>query len=492
MSHVLIVDDEPNSAQAMSVLVQAQGYSTAIASSLREARQQLMLMPAQAVILDLHLPDGNGFSLLEDAALVAGAEIILVTGHASLESSVQALRMGAVDYLIKPVQPAQLQQVLKRLGQGKEVRADIQKRAAAIPQSGQFGRLIGESDAMKRVYAQIARVAPTAVNVFIVGESGTGKELVAQTIHELSRRRRAPMLAVNCGAISAQLIESELFGHEKGSFTGASRQHRGFFERADGGTLFLDEITEMPIDLQVKLLRVLETGAFTRVGSEEPIQTDVRILAATNRNPQEAVSSGRLREDLFYRLDVFEIALPPLRKRAGDAVILAQAFLREIKQTEGLELTFSDSVLKALERYRWPGNVRELHNVVYRSALMATGSSIDVLALPAEAAPGPDGLEGASLAEAIQALQMPQAPSVAHGVNVASAASAAAAPKASDVMASGSLKPTIGTTIAQAERELILATLEHCHGLREPTAEMLGISLKTLYNRLRDYGQSPA
>lgn len=449
MRHVLIVDDESNSAQALSALVQEQGYSTAVASSLREARQQLMLMPAQAVILDLHLPDGNGFSLLEDAALVAGAEIILVTGHASIESSVRALRLGAVDYLIKPVQPAQLKQVLQRLGQGREVRADIQKRTAEIPQSGQFGRLIGESTAMQRVYAQIARVAPTAVNVFIVGESGTGKELVAQTVHELSRRRRAPMLSINCGAISAQLIESELFGHEKGSFTGASRQHRGYFERADGGTLFLDEITEMPMDLQVKLLRVLETGVFTRVGSEEPIQTDVRILAATNRNPLEAVSAGRLREDLFYRLNVFEIALPALRVRERDTALLAQNFLREVNESEGFELSFSDSALQALERYSWPGNVRELRNVVFRSALMADGQQITQLTLP-QAAVAPGSKPNTERFE-----------------------------------------QPVGTTIAQAERNLIIATLEHCHGLREPTAEMLGISLKTLYNRLRDYGQSP-
>jgi DNA-binding NtrC family response regulator len=283
-----------------------------------------------------------------------------------------------------------------------------------------------------------------------VGESGTGKELVAQTLHELSRRRRAPLLSVNCGAISAQLIESELFGHEKGSFTGASRQHRGYFERADGGTLFLDEITEMPMDLQVKLLRVLETGAFTRVGSEDPIQTDVRILAATNRNPHEAVSAGRLREDLFYRLDVFEIALPALRARAGDATLLAKTFLREVNELEGLELSFSEGALKALETYSWPGNVRELRNVVCRSALMADGKRIEELALP----------------------EVPN--TAAHAVG------------------NGTLKSSVGSTIAQAERDLILATLEHCHGLREPTAEMLGISLKTLYNRLRDYGQSPA
>ncbi|MEY4863721.1 MAG: hypothetical protein RLZ51_1816, partial [Pseudomonadota bacterium] len=420
----------------------------ALAGSLREARQQLVLMPAQAVLLDLHLPDGNGFSLLDDAGLIGGAEIVLITGHASVESSVQALRLGAADYLIKPVQPAQLKRVLSRLGHQRELRATIRERADEVQKTGQFGSLVGESTVMKRVYAQIARVAPTAVNVFIVGESGTGKELVAQTLHELSRRRRHPMLAVNCGAIPAQLIESELFGHEKGSFTGASRQHRGYFERAHGGTLFLDEITEMPMDLQVKLLRVLETGVFTRVGSEEPIETDVRIIAATNRDPLAAVRDGRLREDLYYRLDVFEIKLPPLRERLDDAQLLARAFLKDINQAEGLSLEFSASALDRLSRHPWPGNVRELRNVIQRSALMADGGVIEALAIPDDC----------------------------------SAAHAGSGPD--------TLRLPLGTTIAQAERQLIMATLEHCRGQREPTADMLGISLKTLYNRLRDYGQS--
>jgi len=448
MSHVLIVDDEANSAQALSALVQAEGYSVAVAGSLREARQQLVLMPAQAVLLDLYLPDGNGFSLLDDEALVNGAEIILVTGHASVESSVQALRVGAVDYLVKPVQPSQLKRVLGRLGQQRELRASIHQKSLEADQRGQFGRLIGESASMKRVYAQIARVAPTAVNVFVVGESGTGKELVAQTVHELSRRRKAPMLALNCGAISAQLIESELFGHEKGSFTGASRQHRGYFERAHGGTLFLDEVTEMPMDLQVKLLRVLETGVFTRVGSEEAIETDVRIIAATNREPLAAVREGSLREDLYYRLDVFEIQLPPLRERLADAALLARSFLEEINRTEGLTLAFGTHALESLASHDWPGNVRELRNVIHRSALMADEGVIEPLAMPTTSHRGEE---------------------------------------ASD---SGQVSLPVGTTIAQAERELILATLEHCGGQREPTADMLGISLKTLYNRLREYDQS--
>jgi DNA-binding NtrC family response regulator len=421
-------------------------------------------MPAQAVLLDLHLPDGNGFDLLQDAALVGDAEIVLITGHASVESSVQALRVGAVDYLVKPVQPAQLKRMLGRLGQGSELRAAIRQRTDSVRHGGKFGRLIGDSPAMQRVYQQISRVAPTAVNVFIVGESGTGKELVAQTLHELSVRRRHPLLAINCGAISAQLIESELFGHEKGSFTGASRQHRGYFERAHEGTLFLDEITEMPMDLQVKLLRVLETGVFTRVGSEEPIETDVRIIAATNRDPLLAVRQGRLREDLYYRLDVFEIALPALRERLDDVPALALSFLQELNQRDGVQRQFQPQALAQMSAYAWPGNVRELRNVVQRSALMAEGEWIEAPML----SPGSPSPRSSAPQDAHLSLSDPSGP-VHEPVRL-----------------------PVGTTIAQAERQLILATLEHCGGLREPTADMLGISLKTLYNRLREYGQISA
>lgn len=485
MKHVLIVDDEPNSAQALSALLQAEGYSAAVAMSLREARQQLMLMPAQAVLLDLHLPDGNGFELLKDAALLGEAEIVLITGHASVESSVQALRAGAIDYLVKPIQPAQLKRVLSRLGQGGELRAAIRQRTEAARHCGKFGRLIGDSAAMQRVYQQISRVAPTAVNVFIVGESGTGKELVAQTLHELSPRRRHPLLAINCGAISPQLIESELFGHEKGSFTGASRQHRGYFERAHEGTLFLDEITEMPMDLQVKLLRVLETGTFTRVGSEDPIETDVRIIAATNRDPRLAVRQGRLREDLYYRLDVFEIALPALRERLEDVPALAQSFLQELNQREGVERNFRPKVLEQMSSHVWPGNVRELRNVVQRSALMAEGEWIESPMLnPGQPSSRTPATAGAALSEGASAQETAPLPD-GTPMPVAPGPVVPGLPHPPDQ----AIRLPVGTTIAQAERQLILATLEHCGGLREPTADLLGISLKTLYNRLREYGQ---
>jgi DNA-binding NtrC family response regulator len=326
---------------------------------------------------------------------------------------------------------------------------------------------------MRRIYEQIARVAVTAVSVFITGESGTGKEVVAQTVHDLSRRRKHPFLAVNCGAISPNLIESEIFGHEKGSFTGADRQHQGFFERAHGGTLFLDEITEMPQELQVKLLRVLETGLFMRVGSTTAQETDVRVIAATNRPTEIAVSSGKLREDLLYRLNVFPIDMPPLRDRAEDVPLLAQHFLTQICEREGAVKTISPAATARLTTYRWPGNVRELRNVVQRAFVMANGSVITDEWLPCDAsAPAPQ-----PAAPAVR----PSAPAP-----VAAPAAVAHAPSAP------SITIPIGTSMADAERQLILATLEHFNQQKERTAAALGVSLKTLYNRLKEYSQDKA
>src|SRR5438477_8271396 len=296
MPHALVVDDEADSAEMMAALVSTEGFTAATAGSLRDARKQLALQEPDIVLLDLMLPDGNGMQLFEDAKALQNTEVVLITGHASLESSIQALRMGAADYLVKPVNMKQLQGILSRVMRPSAIQAELASLTAEWEASGHFGHLWGRSPPMRRIYEQISRVAVTAVSVFITGESGTGKEVVAQTVHDLSRRRKHPFLAVNCGAISPNLIESEIFGHEKGSFTGADRQHQGFFERAHGGTLFLDEITEMPVALQVKLLRVLETGTFMRVGSTVSQEADVRVIAATNRNPLDAVQAGTLRE----------------------------------------------------------------------------------------------------------------------------------------------------------------------------------------------------
>ena len=449
MKHVLIVDDEVDTANMMATLIAAEGFTVANAGSLRDARRQIAMQKPDVLLLDLVLPDGDGMDLLKENEALRDCEVVLITGHASLETSIEALRLGVSDYVVKPISPKQLQGILSRVMPPSVLKAEISSLSAESERSGHFGHLWGRSQTMKRVYEQISRVAGTAITVLITGESGTGKELVARTIHDLSRRRKQAFLAVNCGAISPNLIESEIFGHEKGSFTGADRQHQGFFERAHGGTLFLDEVTEMLPELQVKLLRVLETGMFMRVGSTQEQPTDVRIIAATNRKPVEAVAAGRMRADLMYRLDVFPIPVPPLRDRLEDIPLLAQHFLNDICAEEGVQKKFTPGAAALLSRYHWPGNVRELRNVVQRAFVMAEGDTIDDTWLFVEPPASP------------------------------------AAPSHSPSQAS--ITVPIGTSMADAERELILATLRHYNNHKERTAAVLRVSLKTLYNRLKEY-----
>jgi DNA-binding NtrC family response regulator len=446
MTHALVVDDDEDSAEAVAHLITAEGFTVSTAGSLMQARRKMVLQAPDVVLLDLMLPDGNGMDLVNDIKAIPRAEVVLITGHASVATSVQALRMGAADYLTKPLNLKQLQGVLSRLRRPSTLNADAADLQRALEEDGHFGLLWGRSAPMRRVHEQILRVSGTGVTVFVTGESGTGKELAARTVHDLSRRRGRPFLGVNCGAISPHLIESEIFGHEKGSFTGAERQHQGFFERANGGTLFLDEITEMPLALQVKLLRVLETGTFMRVGSMQVQEADVRIVAASNRDPLQAVASGKLREDLLYRLNVFPIHMPALRERMGDLELLATHFLGEIARREGHPKRFSPDALRRLTHYRWPGNVRELRNIVHRSYVMARDPVIVDECLPSDAAP--------ALAQG-------------HG-----------APR---------LSIEVGTSLAEVERQLTLATLEHYARHKERTAAALGVSLKTLYNRLKEY-----
>jgi DNA-binding NtrC family response regulator len=481
MPHALVVDDDLDSAHSLRDLIASEHFTVAVAGNLRDARRQIALQQPDVLLLDLQLPDGNGMDLLADPELVANSEVVLCTGHASIETSIQALRLGAADYLVKPINLKQLQGVLSRIMKPAALKAEVETLAANVGDSGHFGHLYGKSAPMQRVYEQISRVAGTSVTVFITGESGTGKEVVAQTVHDLSRRRKRPFLAVNCGAISPNLIESEIFGHEKGSFTGAERQHQGFFERASGGTLFLDEITEMPLELQVKLLRVLETGRFMRVGSTTSIEADVRVIAATNRDPNGAVTAGKLREDLLYRLNVFPIELPPLRERLSDVPLLAQHFLRGIAAQEGKVKGFSAAALAQLGNYHWPGNVRELRNAVQRAYVMAVGDTIDDSWLPRHGGTGMAGSPAAAPA---------QAPAAAAPAPAAAAAPApVAAPVAPGVE---SITLPIGTSMAQAEKALMLATLRHYKHHKERTAAVLGISLKTLYNRLKEYAAEDA
>jgi len=306
-----------------------------------------------------------------------------------------------------------------------------------------FGRLYGSSPAMQDVFRLIERVAPSDVSVMIVGESGCGKELIAQTIHEMSACADAPFIAINCGALPATLIESELFGYEKGAFTGANKTHQGFFERAQGGTLFLDEITEMPIDLQVRLLRVLETGCLLRVGGSKEIECDVRVLAATNREPLEAVRDGQLRQDLLYRLAVFPIVLPPLRERGDDVILLAHRFLKERNKQYGTNKCFAPDIEEKLREHIWPGNVRELKNCIHRAYILADRVvKIDTL-------------------EPLRQCERSSPRNV--------------------------MEIEIGTRLEDVERQLIYATLDRFQGNKRRAAKALGVSLKTIYNRLNEY-----
>jgi len=439
MPHALIVDDDLSFSLGFAEVVQREGFTIATAPTLKDAREELAKNPPHVLFLDLNLPDGSGMDLLAD--LDGHPETVLITGQASVQTAVEALRRGVSDYLTKPVDFARVKMVLANVSRTRELKEEIGSLRGELRKLGRFGPLIGASPLMQKVYDLVARVARTDATVLITGETGTGKEMVAQTIHQLSGRSRAAFLPLNCGAVSPTLIESELFGHERGSFTGADRVHKGFFERADGGTLFLDEVTETPMELQVKLLRVLETATVTRVGGAEPINVDVRVIAATNRQPEEAVAAGKLREDLLYRLNVFPIQLPTLWDRREDIELLAEHFLGLLNKQEGTTKELTRAARERLRMHRWPGNVRELRNVLQRAFILAE-EDIGLDALPL-------------------------------GVHEQAEGS--------------SLLMKVGTSVPEAERRLILATLEHFDGDKKKAADVLKISLKTLYNRINQY-----
>ena len=441
---VLVVEDNADFLESLSLLIEREGCSVRGVLSLSDARAALADCPADVVFVDLALPDGEGLDLLRNPPPDANADFIVITGNASVDSAVESLREGALDYLTKPPDRARLKTILANLRRTRELRGEVDLLRRELRDLGRFGPLVGRSPAMQEVYDLIARVAPTDATVLIHGESGTGKELVAETIHRLSPRRDGPYLAVNCGAIPKEVIESELFGHEKGSFTGAERSRRGHFEEASGGILFLDEVTELPVELQVKLLRVLETGQIMRVGSSSPAPVDVRVLAATNTDPAVAVRKGTLREDLYYRLNVFPIHLPPLRERGEDVLLIADAFLESMNRREDTAKRWADRSRDRLRSYGWPGNVRELRNVAERTFILADEVLEPDLMPPAGAAPR----GGSDRAE---------------------------------------VRIEVGSSIQDAERSIILATLRSLDGDKRRAADVLGISLKTLYNRLKVY-----
>jgi DNA-binding NtrC family response regulator len=439
----LVVDDEAVIRTTLSELIAREGFVTRAAASLREARQEIDRSLPDVVLCDLILPDGDGIELLRELQEHRSVETIMITANATVRSAIAALRLEAFDYLEKPIDEPRLQAMLRRLRKGLALRQELNELRSELRELGRFGSLVGTSPAMQQVYDLIERVAPTAATVLVVGESGTGKEIVAETIHRLSRRSDGQFIPINCGAVSPQLIESELFGHERGSFTGAERQHHGVFERADRGTLLLDEITEMSPDLQVRLLRVLESGTVRRVGGSSDIEVDVRVVASTNRDPDQAVRDGKLREDLFFRINVFPLPLPPLRARGDDVKLLALHFLNELCRASGVAKEFQPAALEALAQYHWPGNVRELRNIVERAFIVAS----DLLTVD----------------------ELPK--TVRGGVTVQAAG----------------LHAPVGTPLESVIRAHTLATLKHFGDNKQRTAEALGISLKTLYNRLKRY-----
>jgi DNA-binding NtrC family response regulator len=440
----LLVDDDPESLRALADLVQRAGFEAYTAATLGSARDALVDPVPDLVVIDLHLPDGTGLELVDDLRDHPDTEVVVVTGQGSINTAVEAIRNGAVDYLTKPIDFARLRKILGNVQRSVELRQEVDTLRTELRNLGRFGAFVGGSPAMQRVYDQIERVAPTDSTVLVTGETGTGKELAARTVHQLSRRSRQPFLPINCGAVPPNLIESEIFGHERGSFTGAAARHAGMFERADGGTLFLDEVTEMPIELQVKLLRIIETGEVLRVGGTRPLKVDVRVVAASNRSLDQAVAEHRLREDLLYRLMVFPIRLPPLRERTTDIDLLANGFLAELNSASPHQKNFATETLDLMRRHPWPGNVRELRNVVERAFILAT-DEIGPEFLPFQDLPTLGDDDGDSLTF------------------------------------------EIGTSIDETERRLILATLAHHEGDKRKTAAVLGVSLKTLYNRLKQY-----
>ena len=442
MPHALIVEDDADSLTALEQVVMREGFTTSTASTLKQAQEIMAESTVDLLITDIMLPDGSGMDLAKEVQAGGSTDVLLITGYATVGTAVEALRMPVLDYLTKPIDIPRLNVILANVARTRDLKAEISNLRGELRKLGRFGQMLGACDAMQRVYDLVTRVAATEATVLITGETGTGKDLTATTLHQLSRRRQGPFLAINCGAVSRDLIESELFGHERGSFTGAERTHRGFFERAHKGTLFLDEIGEMPLELQVKLLRVLECGTVTRIGGERTIPVDVRVIAATNRRPEDAVLGGKLREDLLYRLRVLQIQLPPLRERVDDLELLASHFLEELNRSERTNKWFTRQAIQRMQGYSWPGNVRELKNVVHGAFILADD---DI---------GTEALSGDITGESTQGL---------------------------------AVEIRVGSSVADAERRLLLATLHDCRGDKKRTAEVLGVSLKTLYNRLSAY-----
>jgi DNA-binding NtrC family response regulator len=440
---VLIVEDDPATRIGLAELVQAWGFQTDEAPDGEEALRRITTFRPAIIVSDLVMPRMGGLDLLHAIHdQLSDITFILLTAQGTVESAVEAIKDGAYDFLSKPVDPQRLQILLQKAVERQETLREVKHLRRQLREQGSFGRIVGNSPGIRGVYRVIEQAAPTQASVLIWGDSGTGKELIAQTIHELSPRATFPFVAINCAAIPETLLESEIFGHEKGAFTGAHDRRTGVFELAHRGTLFLDEIAEMMPATQVKLLRVLQERTFRRLGGRQEQSVDVRVIAATNQNPMDAAKNGKLREDLFYRLNVFAIELPPLRYRREDIPLLVQTFLNEFNKTNNKSIRAVDQeAMYLLEHYPWPGNIRELRNVIERATILADSDFIEARHLP---------------------------PTLIA--------------KGEETLPTLTISP--GTTVDEAERRLILLTLEHTRNNKTRAAEILGISLKTLHNKL--------
>jgi DNA-binding NtrC family response regulator len=445
LARVLIVEDDTSARAGLTELVQSWGFETEGARDGQDALEKLTTFRPSIVLTDLVMPRMDGLELLKSiTAQGEDVTVLILTAQGTVETAVEAIRVGAYDYLTKPVDPQRLKILLDNVIERQETHREVKALRRQLREHGSFGSLIGSSPPMRRVYSIIEQAAPTSASVLIAGESGTGKELVAQTIHQLSPRAAFPYVPINCAAIPETLLESELFGHEKGAFTGAVERRAGCFELADRGTLFLDEVAEMTPATQAKLLRVLQERRFRKIGGRQEQAVDVRIIAATNVDPMDAVKKGKLRDDLYYRLNVFALTLPPLRDRREDLALLVQAFLNEFNtRHEKSVVAVEPDVMKVFESYSWPGNVRELRNVVERATIIAKGEFVEIKHLP------PALIDAGRTEPTQRTLALPP-----------------------------------GTTVEEAERQLIMLTLEHTRDNKTRAAEILGISLKTLHNKL--------
>nr|PZN90399.1 MAG: hypothetical protein DIU52_08025 [bacterium] len=442
-SKLLIADDERHVAEGLQMLLAEEGYTTDTATDGEEAWEKVQTGDFGLVLADLKMPKLDGlelFARMREKGI--DSEIIIITGKGTVASAVEAMRNGAYDYLTKPLDIERLKALIPRALDKYQVKTANRQLQQRLERLTRYGEMIGQSEEMRQIYTIIEAVAPSNASVLIMGESGTGKELVARAIHQKSPRRKGPFIAVNCGAFPREILENELFGHEKGAFTGAVNEKPGCFELADGGTLFLDEIAEMEPDIQVKLLRALEQRSFRRLGGKKEIRVDIRVIAATNQDVQEALRTGKLREDVYHRLAVIPITLPPLRDRPGDVRLLAEEFLRRFAQDHGKKVTgFTEGAIEFLETYRWPGNVRELKNAVERAVILAKGEAIDVTDLQ---------------------------------------------PRHLD-LDEKEVRIPVGTSLQEAERLLTLKTFAFTGGDYKKTARMLGVKEKDVRERLLGY-----